>query len=117
MKYMFLAVLAAFVLTFTSACSFLARGEQIIAVTVTPSDASVIANGVEYHMLSPMFIEVPTRDALLITAYKPGTALPTTLPTANSVRLVSSMRSEAFSSCLQRGFLPTAHGDLPKAMS
>ncbi len=72
MKYMLLAVFAAFVLAFTSGCSFLARGEQIIAVTVTPSDAAVIANGVEYHLLSPMYIEVPTRDALLITAYKPG---------------------------------------------
>ena len=72
MKYMLLAVFAAFVLAFASGCSFLARGEQIIAVTVTPSDASVIANGVEYHLLSPMYIEVPTRDALLITAYKPG---------------------------------------------
>ena len=72
MKYMLLAVFAAFVLAFASGCSFLARGEQIIAVTVTPSDASVIANGVQYHLLSPMYIEVPTRDALLITAYKPG---------------------------------------------
>jgi hypothetical protein len=72
MKYAFLAVFSAVVLAFTSGCSFLARGEQIVSVTVTPSDASVIANGVEYHMLSPMFIEVPTRDALLVTAYKPG---------------------------------------------
>ena len=60
------------ILAFASGCSFLARGQQIVSVTVTPSDAAVIANGVEYHMLSPMFIEVPTRDALLITAYKPG---------------------------------------------
>ena len=72
MKYMFLAVFAAFVLMFTSACSYFARGEQIVSVTVTPSDAYVIANGAEYHMLAPMFISVPTRDALLITAYKPG---------------------------------------------
>lgn len=72
MKDTLLAVFAAFVLAFTSGCSFLARGEQLVSVTVTPSDASVIANGVEYHMLSPMYIEVPTRDALLITAYKPG---------------------------------------------
>lgn len=72
MKYTLLALFAAIALAFTSACSFLARGEQVIALTVTPSDASVIANGVEYHLLSPMFIEVPTRDALLITAYKPG---------------------------------------------
>jgi hypothetical protein len=72
MKYAFLAVISAVVLAFSSGCSFLARGEQIVSVTVTPSDAAVIANGVEYHMLSPMFIEVPTRDALLITAYKPG---------------------------------------------
>ncbi|MBP5586423.1 MAG: hypothetical protein J6Y92_08740 [Lentisphaeria bacterium] len=72
MKYMFLAMFAALALAFTSGCSFLARGEQIVAVTVTPSDAAVIANGVEYHLLSPMYIEVPTRDALLITAYKPG---------------------------------------------
>lgn len=72
MKTIFLAVFSAMILALTSGCSFLARGEQIVSVTVTPSDASVIANGVEYHMLSPMFIEVPTRDALLITAYKPG---------------------------------------------
>ena len=72
MKYMFLAVFAALALAFTSGCSILARGEQIISVTVTPSDATVIANGMEYHLLSPMFIEVPTRDSLLISAYKPG---------------------------------------------
>jgi len=72
MKYAFLAVFTAAILSFASGCSFLARGEQIVSVTVTPSDAAVIANGVEYHMLSPMFIKVPTRDALLITAYKPG---------------------------------------------
>lgn len=72
MKIAFLAVFSAVILAFASGCSFLARGEQIVSVTVTPSDASVIANGVEYRMLSPMFIEVPTRDALLITAYKPG---------------------------------------------
>ena len=72
MKYTILAFFAALFLVFTSGCSFLARGEQIVSVTVTPSDAAVNANGSEYHMLSPMFIEVPTRDALLITAYKPG---------------------------------------------
>lgn len=72
MKYTLLALFAAFFLVFTSGCSFFARGQQIVSVTVTPSDASVIANGVQYHMLSPMFIEVPTRDALLIQAYKPG---------------------------------------------
>ena len=72
MKYALLAFSAALILSLCSACSFLARGEQIVAVTVTPSDAFVIANGVEYHTLSPMYIEVPTRDALLITAYKPG---------------------------------------------
>jgi len=72
MKYTLLAVFAALVMTLTSGCSFFARGEQIIALTVTPSDAAVIANGAEYHMLSPMFLSVPTKDALLITAYKPG---------------------------------------------
>lgn len=72
MKYAFLTFFSVLVLAFSSGCSFFARGEQIVAVTVTPSDAHVIANGREYHMLSPMFIEVPTRDALLITAYKPG---------------------------------------------
>ena len=72
MKYTLLAVFAALVLTFTSGCSFFARGEQIVSVTVTPSDAAVIANGAEYHMLSPMYMSVPTKDALLITAYKPG---------------------------------------------
>ena len=72
MKYLVSTLFAAFILAFASGCSILARGEQIVSVTVTPSDAYVIANGQEYHMLSPMFIEVPTRDALLITAYKPG---------------------------------------------
>ena len=72
MKYTFLAICAAVVLAFSSGCSWLARGQQLVALTVTPSDAYVIANGVEYHSLSPMFISVPTRDALLITAYKPG---------------------------------------------
>lgn len=72
MKHAFLVVFSAMILAFASGCSFLARGQQIVSVTVTPSDAAVIANGVEYHMLSPMFISVPTRDALLITAYKPG---------------------------------------------
>ena len=72
MKYTFLAICAAVVLAFSSGCSWLARGQQLVSVTVTPSDAYVIANGVEYHSLSPMFISVPTRDALLITAYKPG---------------------------------------------
>ena len=72
MKYAFCTLFAVLVLAFSSACSFLARGEQIVSVTVTPSDAYVIANGQEYHMLSPMFIEVPTKNALLITAYKPG---------------------------------------------
>lgn len=72
MKYLFLAVCSAMILAFASGCSFLARGEQLISVTVTPSDAAVIANGAEYHMLSPMFISVPTKNALLITAYKPG---------------------------------------------
>ena len=72
MKYTLLAVFAALVMTLTSGCSFFARGEQIVSVTVTPSDAAVIANGAEYHMLSPMFMSVPTKDALLITAYKPG---------------------------------------------
>ena len=72
MKYTFLAICAAVVLAFSSGCSWLARGQQLVSVTVTPSDAYVIANGVEYHTLSPMFISVPTRDALLITAYKPG---------------------------------------------
>ena len=72
MKFVFLSIFAALVLAFSSGCSFLARGEQLVSVTVSPSDSYVIANGVEYHMLSPMFIEVPTRNALLITAYKPG---------------------------------------------
>ena len=72
MKYTLLAIFATLFLVLTSGCSFLARGEQIVSITVTPSDAAVIANGTEYHMLSPMYIEVPTRDALLVTAYKPG---------------------------------------------
>jgi len=72
MKYTFLAFCAALVMAVTTGCSWLARGEQLVSLTVTPSDAYVIANGVEYHSLSPMFISVPTKDALLITAYKPG---------------------------------------------
>ena len=72
MKYTLLAIFSTLFLVLTSGCSVLARGEQIVSITVTPSDAAVIANGTEYHMLSPMYIEVPTRDALLVTAYKPG---------------------------------------------
>ena len=45
---------------------------QIITVDVVPSDATVIANGVEYRNNSPMFIETPTGKQLMITAYKEG---------------------------------------------
>lgn len=45
---------------------------QIVAVEVTPSDAAIIANGVEYNTKSPVFIEASTGKQLLITAYKDG---------------------------------------------
>ena len=45
---------------------------QIVTVDVTPSDAIVVANGVEYKNQSPMFIEACTGRPLLITAYKQG---------------------------------------------
>ena len=45
---------------------------QIITVDVAPSDATVIANGVEYRNNSPLFIETPTGKQLMITAYKEG---------------------------------------------
>ena len=45
---------------------------QIITVDVIPSDATVIANGVEYRNHSPLFIETPTGKQLMITAYKEG---------------------------------------------
>lgn len=45
---------------------------QIVTVDVIPSDARVIANGVEYNNKSPIFIEANTGKQLLITAYKDG---------------------------------------------
>ena len=45
---------------------------QIITVDVVPSDATVIANGVEYRNHSPIFVETPTGKQLMITAYKEG---------------------------------------------
>lgn len=53
-------------------CSYTNRGPKMISLTVTPADASVIVNGIEYHHVSPQFIEVTSSRLLLITAYKPG---------------------------------------------
>lgn len=45
---------------------------QIVTIDVTPSDATVVADGVEYKNHSPMYIEACTGRPLLITAYKQG---------------------------------------------
>jgi len=55
-----------------SGCSFFNRGYQIVTVTVDPEDATVIANGVEYHNRSPQFIETRTGREFLLSVYKPG---------------------------------------------
>lgn len=57
---------------FAAGCSFTNNSTQVISLTVIPADATVIANGVEYHNVSPQFLEVnPSRELLLIV-YKPG---------------------------------------------
>ena len=66
MKKVFLLGLAAVVLTFCGCRT------QIITVDVVPSDATVLANGVEYRNGSPLYIETPTGKQLMITAYKEG---------------------------------------------
>ena len=45
---------------------------QIVALTIDPADARVIANGVEYHNISPQFIEAKRSRELLLVVYKPG---------------------------------------------
>ena len=66
MKKMFFLGLIAVVLTVCGCRT------QIITVNVVPSDATVLANGVEYRNGSPLFIETPTGKQLMITAYKEG---------------------------------------------
>lgn len=63
---------ATVLLIFCAGCSFMNRTQQIVALTVTPSDATVIANGVAYHNISPQFIEACPSRELLLTVYKPG---------------------------------------------
>lgn len=53
-------------------CSYTNRGPKMISLIITPADANVIVNGIEYHHVSPQFIEVTSSRLLLITAYKPG---------------------------------------------
>lgn len=67
MKKMFSLGFAAAMTVFTSGCR-----TQIVTVDVTPADARVIANGVEYNNKSPIFIEANTGRQLAITAYKEG---------------------------------------------
>ncbi len=55
-----------------SGCSYTNRGPKLISLTILPADAYVIINGIEYHCLSPQFVEVNPNRTLLITAYKPG---------------------------------------------
>ena len=66
MKRILLLGLAAVLLTVCSCRT------QIITVDVVPTDATVIANGVEYRNGSPLFVETPTGKQLMITAYKEG---------------------------------------------
>lgn len=69
-KTLFLGLLAATGLL--AGCSFAGRDTQLVTVTVTPADARVIANGVEYHNISPQIIQVYPKRGLVLTAYKPG---------------------------------------------
>lgn len=55
-----------------SGCSYTNRGPKLISLTILPADAYVIINGIEYHSVSPQFVEVNPNRTLLITAYKPG---------------------------------------------
>ncbi len=66
MKKMMLFAFAA-VIMFVTGCR-----TQIVTLDVTPADARVIANGVEYDAKSPVSIETSTGKQLAITAYKEG---------------------------------------------
>ena len=55
------------VLGLGAGCSFTNSSRQIVALTIDPADARVIANGVEYHNISPQFIEAKrSRELLLV---------------------------------------------------
>ena len=60
------------VLGLGAGCSFTNSSRQIVALTIDPADARVIANGVEYHNISPQFIEAKRSRELLLVVYKPG---------------------------------------------
>lgn len=69
---------------------------QIVTVDVFPPDATVVANGVEYHNKSPMFIEACTGRPLLIIAYKEGYrekayAIDYTLSTLGTIEAIGSI--------------------------
>ena len=69
MKFqMFSALLLIFLVT---GCSFFESSTQLVAINVTPRDATVIANGLAYTG-SPMFIEAKRSDELMLLIYKPG---------------------------------------------
>ncbi|MDD4816397.1 MAG: hypothetical protein PHI85_00315 [Victivallaceae bacterium] len=69
MKFqMFSALLLIFLAT---GCSFFESSTQLVAINVTPRDATVIANGLAYTG-SPMFIEAKRSDELMLLIYKPG---------------------------------------------
>lgn len=68
----FALALTAVSLLLLCGCSLTNRGPRFVALTIKPVDSYVIINGVEYHHLSPQFVEVRPDRSLLITAYKPG---------------------------------------------
>ena len=55
----------------TTGCSFFESSTQLVAINVTPRDATVIANGLAYTG-SPMFIEIKRSKELMLLIYKPG---------------------------------------------
>lgn len=53
-------------------CSIFNRKVELVAVTVKPNNASVVANGVNYSGPFPQFIEVDPSRQLMITVFKQG---------------------------------------------
>lgn len=68
----FAFIFAMAVILLQGGCSYTNRGAKFVALTVKPADAYVIVNGVEYHHVSPQFIEVHPNRELMMTIYKPG---------------------------------------------
>ncbi len=65
-------VFAVTIILLQGGCSYTNRGAKFVTVTVKPADAYIIVNGVEYHHVSPQYIEVHPNRELMMTVYKPG---------------------------------------------